>query len=528
MKLLLSVARNLGVVLLLYGCTDPPTLVDIQPNPVFARQIVGVDGSTFAAVRWDAGLGSETGVLQSFLTARYFQIPPGASVGNHPVQLRNSVGYSTATINVTVSALSGVWPAPRIEDIGITDLTDNGDGTADIILAIQVANVDPDATVEVAAVNRTSIFYSAIPSGYFNAHVGSTYGYPIYHYGLLLAFLDNQAFGTNLNVTVSNTDGLSGSRNYQLAATAAELDSDNDGLLDSWEVSGYPAPSGATIDLAALGCLPGRKDILVEADWIAAATPNTTIWATVENAFAEAPVLNPDGSQGIAIHIDRGQGGAFTNGGTILANHQTMDFGPSPAVGYTDFFTYKGANFNADRLNIFHYGVFGRARPGGSSGRGEIWGNDFMVTFVNFGVWGTDIAEVGTFIHELGHNIALRHGGIDNGAVDANQTRKPNQESTMNYRYQMGGVSNDCDFISENIHTFSQGMYATISEATVNENIGICDNNPIDFNGDGLLTSGIPVNTNADGDATDIHINYNEWGNLRLNFTDIASRWNSN
>lgn len=507
----------------------PPVLNNTQPNPVFPRQVVAVDGSELllASVRWDAGLGSERGALRSFLSARYFQVPGNATAGIHPVQLRNNAGTS-AVVNVTVSSLSGGWPAPRIDDIGITALSDNRNGTADVWLAVPAANVDPDATVRVDAVNRTSIFYSAIPHAYFNAHTASTYGYPVYHYGMLVVFLDDQPFGGNLNVEVTNTDGQAGTRSYQLPADAASLDSDNDGLLDSWETSGYTAPSGAVINLAAMGCNPRRKDILVEVDWISAATPNATIWAPIESTFASAPVLNPDGSQGVFIHIDRGQGGAFTGGGTVLTDHTTMDFGAGTAVGYVNFYTYKAGNFDADRLNIFHYCVFGRAMPGGSSGRGEIWGNDFIVTFANFGVWGTDLAEVGTFIHELGHNLALRHGGIDNAAADANQTHKPNQESTMNYRYQFGGISNDCDFASENVHTYSMGMYRTIVEANVNENAGICDNAALDFNANGAFTNGSAVDTDQDGDRTDVNNNYNEWGRIMLAFTRAGSRWNNN
>ncbi|NUO09554.1 MAG: hypothetical protein HUU08_12905 [Candidatus Brocadia sp.] len=533
MKLHLAVIGALGVTFFLIGC-QPPVLNSIQPNQGVTKQIIGVEGSNllFASVRWDADLLTETDVLQSFLTARYFQVPE-ADIGNHPVRLRNNAGYSADTKDFILSALSGNWPPPRSEDIGITLFSDNGDGTADIWLAVPVANVDPDATVQVDGAEKPSIFTSAIPNDYFSAHTASTYGYPVYHYGLLVSFLDNQALGENLSVRVTNTDGNSTTRTYQLPAAATDLDSDNDGLLDTWEAGGYLAPSGAIIDLAAMGCDSHRKDILVEVDWIAAAVPNDTIWTAIEDVFANAPILNPDGSQGISIHIDRGQGGAFTNGGTTLADHQTMDFGPNANPGYTDFFTYKGnaTNFNPDRLNIFHYGVFGRARPGGSSGRGEIWGNDFMVTFVTFGEWGADITEAGTFIHELGHNLGLRHGGIDNAAADANETFKPNQESTMNYRYQFGGVSNDCNFTSEDFHTYSQGMYASINEADVNENIGICDNSPIDFDNSGVLTNGAAVNTNEsvlDADTTDVHVNYDEWGNLKLNFTAPGSRWNGN
>ncbi len=526
----------LALVLLL-GCRgcNPPEITGITPGSGFARQIVNVQGSslTFASVVWDAGLGSEQLADHALLTARYFQIPASAGTGSHPVKLRNAGGTSASSFNFTVNALSGAWPAPRIEETTINYFNEKGGGLADLFLLLSVANVDAKAVVTVNGTDQTSVLYSAIASDYFNTRAASTFNYPVYHYGGLLVFLTDQTLGSTLNISVRNTDGLTNNTTYTLPASAATLDSDNDGLLDTWETTGYPAPGGATIDLAAMGCNPKRKDILVEVDWTAAGQPLNTIWGDIEAVFANAPVLNPDGSAGVSIHIDRGQGGAFANGGQTLAAHTTMDFGANPATGYTDFFTYKNNNFDADRLNIFHYGIFGRARPNGSSGRGEIWGNDFMVTFATFSNWNNRAAQVGTFIHELGHNLALRHGGIDNGAVDANETFKPNQESTMNYRYQFPGISIDCDLTADApaVHSFSRGMLRSINENAVNENAGICNNTGIDFNSNGTLQNPVTVNTNPstnDSDNTDIHINYNEWGNMRLNFTAAGSRWNNN
>lgn len=523
-----------AIIAFMIGCSGCPkaVLTNIQPGTGIPRQVLAVDGAnlSFASVIWDASLPGETTALSTFLNAHYFQIPPTATIGSHPVRLKRGGNFSDNTVNVNVRERSGAFPAPRIEDIGLSRIEMATEGQADVWLSVSVANVDPDASVTVNGAAKTSLFTSAITNDKFNTFNAATFAYPVYHYGLLLVLADNQHLGSTLRVVVTNKDGLSNTFSYQMPNSIAEADSDNDGLLDTWEISGYPIPGGGgTINLAAMGCNPKRKDILVEADWIAAATPNATIWATIENVFNTAPVLNPDGSQGVSIHIDRGQGGAFTQGGTVLADHQLIDFGPNVTPGYVDFFTYKGnaANFNPARLEIFHYCIFGRIRPGGSSGRGEIWGNDFMVTFVPFWNWPLDIAQVGTFIHELGHNIGLRHGGIDNGAVDANLTFKPNQESTMNYRYQLGGVSTDCNFTTENVHSFSMGMYNTINEASVLERNGICNNASLDMNGDGLISSGI-LDVNQNGATNNVHVNYNEWGNLKLNFRASGSRWNGN
>jgi hypothetical protein len=405
----------------------------------------------------------------------------------------------------------------------------SGSGPVDVALVVAAANLDVDATVTInGATPSVTIRWGAIPVDYLLTHTPATFGYPVYHYAQLLSIASGLTLGSVLNITVTNTDGQTASTSYSLPATAADLDSDGDGLLNTWEQGSYPAPSGGTINLAAMGTTEWRKDILVEVDWITAATPNAAVWATIENAFQAAPVLNPDGSAGIQLIIDRGQGGGFTGGGTVLADHTTMDFGPSTAAGYTDFYTYKGGSFASDRLNIFHYGVFGRARPNGSSGVAEIWGNDFMVTFVNFAQWAQAVAQVGTFIHEFGHNLGLTHGDNLTNATQWNETRKPNFATTMSYRWQFPGVSNNCDWTPEGLHTYSQGYYARIVESAVNENVGICDNAPMDMNGDGVISAGaIGIDFQGTGTSTMTHDDFDQWGNVRLDFRAAGSGWGS-
>lgn len=524
----------ISILGLLIGCSSAPALTSIEPSTAYPRQILQSSGSNtlFSRAIWDNGLATEDTLKSSIFSARYFQLPDVATTGNHPVSLRNVVGTSTNVIDVNISSPSGAWPSPRIEDIGIYNHTNISATEADFIIAVSSANSDADAVITVDGVEVSTLFLSAITTDYFNNHTPSTYRTPIYHYGLHLAFVEAKTWGDDIDIRVQNHDGtLSDVKNYEFAASEALLDSDNDGLLDEWEINGYPAPSGTIIDLEALGCDYRRKDILVETDWIADAAPDATIWDTMEDVFAAAPVLNPDGSSGISIHFDRGQGGAFTDGGTILTDHTTMDFETDTTPGYIDFYTYKSdvTNFDPDRLNIFHYGILGRARPNGTSGRGEVFGNDFMVTFLNFTSNPYSIArnQIGTYIHELGHNLNLCHGG-QCGTTDRNETFKVNQPSLMNYRYQFPAVSNDCDLVSDNIFDYSRGMLNTITETSVSEATGICDNNPLDFNGNGNTTDSGSINVNNDTQTTDIHLDYNEWGSMRFDFTAPGSSWSNN
>ena len=84
--------------------------------------------------------------------------------------------------------------------------------------------------------------------------------------------------------------------------TTVILDDDLDGLPDEWE-TGAIKPGG--LDLKALGCKPGRADVIVEIerfDTVDVPLLETEVPVTVRY-FASLPVANPDGTRGIAMHI---------------------------------------------------------------------------------------------------------------------------------------------------------------------------------------------------------------------------------
>ena len=149
-----------------------------------------------------------------------------------------------------------------------------------------------------------------------------------------------------------------------------------------------------------------------------------------------------------------------------------------------------------------------------------------MVTLAGRPEWTTNLGETGTFVHELGHNLGLRHGGLDNNATDRNETYKPNQRSSMNYRFQIGGVSTDSDFVTNDVHTYSMGMLNTLDETQVNESIGICDDSELDLDGSTRITrttrqenvNSWPDCEDCDDDKSDILVDYDEWGNIKLIF----------
>ena len=66
----------------------------------------------------------------------------------------------------------------------------------------------------------------------------------------------------------SDFDGLPDDEEARLGTDVHHIDTDRDGLWDSWEVRGYES-----VDLPALGVHPRRKDLLVEMDYMVRRSP---------------------------------------------------------------------------------------------------------------------------------------------------------------------------------------------------------------------------------------------------------------
>ena len=214
-------------------------------------------------------------------------------------------------------------------------------------------------------------------------------------------------------------DGICDIVEVVLGTNPNSSDTDGDRLSDYVETFGFGG-----LDLAALGANARKKDIFIEADYYANRKPTQGALDRVITAFAIAPVSNPDGSTGITLHLVLDQ--------QIAAADADADLNPI----WTDFDVIKAKYFAANRAPYFHYMLFANTYSGGTSSgisRG-IPAHDFVVTL---GGWstpgGTEMQQAGTLMHELGHNIGLRHGGND----DANY--KPNYLSIMNYEYQVYG-----------------------------------------------------------------------------------------
>lgn len=257
-------------------------------------------------------------------------------------------------------------------------------------------------------------------------------------------------------------------------------DTDQDGLSDGDEVLG----TTLGLDLPSLGVSPLHRDILLELDWFDDAldcgphthrpTPQTI--GIVSTAMAAAELPNPDGTTGIHVIADYGQGGMFTGGNQINDADGVLTYG----VGSPEYLGLKEGNLAVERQGYFHYVLLPHRyfTNSNSSGQAELPGDDMIVSLY---CAGADQTVANTLMHELGHNFGLRHGG------DVEINYKPNYNSVMNYLYQFPGVDNNCTPAGNGVLDYSYGTRVTLNENGLNESEGICGlaaGIALDWNGD--------------------------------------------
>ena len=192
----------------------------------------------------------------------------------------------------------------------------------------------------------------------------------------------------------------------------------------------------------------------------------------------------------------------------------------------------------------------------GSSGVGDLPGMNFLMTMGKEG-WAVDLAtghpigtptEQGfTYMHELGHNLGLRHGGNEDFP-----TCKPNYLSSMNYLFSLG------QFVARSPLDFSRSALNPLNENSLNEQTGISASTPLglttiyngpgpgqdyrgprvpaptgeqaDFNFDGIFQTSVTSDINGnlacrDPNPGQILRGFNDWGSP-LVYSSLSSRPN--
>lgn len=175
------------------------------------------------------------------------------------------------------------------------------------------------------------------------------------------------------------------------------LCSAEDGLPDAWK-TGQMKPNG--LDLKALGCKVGRRDLVLEVQGFTETTDQElrNEFDQVAKYFASLPVKNPDGSTGIAVH--------------------TLFQPPLPMSAKAGI----GNDFDATHPMPAHRGMLHWLQvEKGFNGVAQIWGIRGRIN----DTWQNAI-------HELGHNFGLIHKGYQRWPYS------PVYGSIMSYSYSYG------------------------------------------------------------------------------------------
>jgi PKD repeat protein len=256
------------------------------------------------------------------------------------------------------------------------------------------------------------------------------------------------------------------------------VDNDGDALCDNWESQGIDADRDGIIDLKLYdengdGSIatseqadPNVKDIYVEIDYMNGRKPLGGALSMARTAFANAP-------ERVRLHVLPDEAVVYFD---EIRFGTCGDDCPAGVGGFDDlkiehFGTAKERNTpdgdepSADEIRAaknfaFHYALWSNRRENtGSSGIAEIIGNDLIVSLGN----STDAdGQAGTFMHELGHNLGLLHGGGDPTNC------KPNYISVMNYTRQLKN-----SYYTNRKLDYSRSRLPSLDESALSEPAGV-------------------------------------------------------
>lgn len=276
---------------------------------------------------------------------------------------------------------------------------------------------------------------------------------------LLLAGATLPVAGTPPQTDTSGSVGSTDHPDTKLAQTGANTtDTDGDGLSDSLERSvyetdpvvadtdgdGYPDGMEVRCNQSLPSADPLRTDIYVEVDSTTESTLSEDAQTSVREAFASAPVANPDGSNGIDIYLRTNDTNLSSNG-TVYSNHRD---------GYgNDLYDFR-ANHSDYHSEGYYYVLLTDDVAYG--------GDDYYVGAGRPGIAAMEPFDsmkitASLFMHEFGHAMGLdaNQDGIDEERYTANE-----YDSVMNYNglysqltYSDGTDSvgrNEWDFVAKN------------------------------------------------------------------------------
>lgn len=318
-----------------------------------------------------------------------------------------------------------------------------------------------------------------------------------------------------VTVTATDDEGLTNSQTltYTQLEYDPAADDDGDGLLNGWEITGDLDGDGKKdIDLPAMGANYRHKDAFVKLDWMKGHALDQTALREVAKGFAEAPVTNPDGKNGISLHLDHGATslmdrasgktwgalstakelahvdnlGAFKNATKDGKEVKDAAGNPVQIYDWTDAYALRTANTTELQRKVFTYSIsIHQYGTSGSGGRANgIPGDMFLVSRGRSGKScgdpkiadcnvGTPANAAGTVMHELGHTYSLTHAGIAPSGSGAALNYIPGHRSIMNYLFRQVPDASALAELTFDYSRHTTSEIPSLDEAKLSESAGV-------------------------------------------------------
>jgi parallel beta-helix repeat protein len=342
------------------------------------------------------------------------------------------------------------------------------------------------------------------------------------------------------NVTISGTIDLSDVATATLLGVAPALEVSIQPSPPTLDTTGDGIPDFVALspEMQALEVDPCRTTVLVQLDYMVPASnaythrPLQAALDLVTAAFDSAPI--PPITNCPYLGFPKKTTGGINlifDVRNAIPQQDTLNFTRSEPQSFD---TIKAALFDPNRIHYFHYGLFIHKIVAGqtTSGVAETFGSNFMVSLGN---WTNNVGSVfeqaGTLMHELGHNLGLRHGGGDEVNF------KPNYLSVMSWEHQVVGILSRTPTGDVAKFDYSREALPTLNESNLNEwaSLSSANNytkwvcpdhhtverdvvsNSLDWNCDRGLETSASNDLNNDT-LKGLLTGFNDWSNLRFKF----------